>query len=266
MSKNKEITSKLVLNLLTQKHSDDVFVPECKSGPSMTASHDRLDAWVMPKSWSDQTVIGYEIKVNRSDFMSDKKWNRYLKYCNEFYFVAPKGVIEPDEVPKEAGLMRVASTGTRLWREKVAPRRSVEIPESLFRYILMSRVIISDGGYRAENLNRKERALEIQKMMDRNDLCEDIGARLGSKMAIRMTKLKCENQKLNKDIELLKDTRDRLTELGVDVSQSVSSWKINKAIDRIKGEVPGLEYTIRSLRDDLDKIEKELEIDKDDDM
>jgi hypothetical protein len=47
----------------------------------------------------------FEVKSCRQDFVSDKKWQNYLPYCTHFAFVAPKGVIKPDEIPKEIGLL-----------------------------------------------------------------------------------------------------------------------------------------------------------------
>lgn len=63
------ITAKAILELLRAKHAEDVFVPECKTGPSQGHDHSRFDAWVMKKSWANAATIGYEIKVSRSDFL-----------------------------------------------------------------------------------------------------------------------------------------------------------------------------------------------------
>jgi hypothetical protein len=62
-----DVSANVLLKALAQRHKDDVFVPECKNGPTQTGSHRRLDAWVMLKTWSPVTMIGYEIKVSRSD-------------------------------------------------------------------------------------------------------------------------------------------------------------------------------------------------------
>jgi len=142
MSKAK-IRAADVLKLLEQRHADDVFVAECKNGPSENTSHLRLDAWVMKRSWVKPCVRGYEIKVSRSDFLGDDKWRGYLPLCNEFYFVAPTGVIKPDELPREAGLLLVTSTATRLWTKKKAPYRDIEIDMNIFRYVLISRAVIT---------------------------------------------------------------------------------------------------------------------------
>ena len=88
--------------LLNTRHSGDLIVHECKTGPSqMVRGCPRLDTWVLKRSYTRPCMTGYEIKVNRSDFTRDKKWMDYLDYCNEFYFVCPPGLIAPDEVGSE---------------------------------------------------------------------------------------------------------------------------------------------------------------------
>lgn len=52
-------------------------------------------------------VRGYEIKTSRSDFLGDKKWKEYLEYCGKFYFVCPAGMIKPEELDKEIGLIYI---------------------------------------------------------------------------------------------------------------------------------------------------------------
>lgn len=65
----------------------------------------RLDLFYFSR-WNRETR-GYEIKVSRSDFLADKKWQEYLKYCRVFYFVAPTGIIKPSELPPEIGLIEI---------------------------------------------------------------------------------------------------------------------------------------------------------------
>ncbi len=47
----------------------------------------------------------FEVKSSRADFTSDKKWQSYLPFCTHFAFVAPKGVIKIEELPKGIGLV-----------------------------------------------------------------------------------------------------------------------------------------------------------------
>jgi hypothetical protein len=66
----------------------------------------RLDAWVIRPGYPAHT-IGYEIKVSRSDFLQDNKWQNYLPYCDEFFFLCPQNLISALELPTEAGLIYV---------------------------------------------------------------------------------------------------------------------------------------------------------------
>jgi hypothetical protein len=66
----------------------------------------RMDAWVIKPGYPEHTT-GYEIKVSRSDFLQDKKWQNYLPFCDAFFFICPPGLIQEAELPKEAGLIYV---------------------------------------------------------------------------------------------------------------------------------------------------------------
>jgi hypothetical protein len=99
-----------------------------------------MDVWTMSRSWSKMRTCGYEIKVSRSDFKQDDKWQYYLPLCNQFYFACPKGLIKPEEVPGQCGL--VYHVGKIVRSVKKAEWREVKIPEELYQYILMCRAKI----------------------------------------------------------------------------------------------------------------------------
>jgi len=142
-----EITEQAIIDTLESKHTRDLFVPHCKTGPSLYCKGGLiLDAWVMPYSWT-KPIIGYEVKINRSDFRRDKKWVGYLQYCNLFYFVVPWGLLSKTEIPKEAGLMYLTKTGKSFRYIKRAPSRWWHgIPQEIFMYILMwRRAMIKNG-------------------------------------------------------------------------------------------------------------------------
>lgn len=139
------MTEAQILDVLASKHTRDLFVPHCKTGPSWgSTGHCAcgrkypsfgfiLDAWVMPFSWT-KPIRGYEIKVSASDFRRDRKWIGYLKYCNLFYFVCPWGVIPPGLVPEEAGLIYVTKTGAGIRYIKSAPSRWCPSVHSVFLF------------------------------------------------------------------------------------------------------------------------------------
>lgn len=54
-----------------------------------------------------QYIRGFEFKVNRSDFLRDNKWRKYVKYCNTFSFICPPGIIKKGEIDKGIGLVYV---------------------------------------------------------------------------------------------------------------------------------------------------------------
>lgn len=136
-----KVTAAKIVELLAQRHAEDVFVPECKDGPSGTGMR-RLDAWVMKKSWANPQIIGYEVKVTRSDFLRDDKWPAYLPMCHELYFVTPWKLVLPEEVPEGVGLMWVTNTGTRVQIKRKAAYRRIEPPVSVMAYILMCRAAV----------------------------------------------------------------------------------------------------------------------------
>ncbi len=138
-----KLSSTTIFRLLTRRHSEDVFVGECKDGPTQGYSVGILDAWAMKKSWANPCFIGYEIKVDRQDFLRDNKWQRYLPSCNELYFACPTGLIRPEEVPADCGLLWLSKNGAMLITKKKAPYRKIEPPVNLFLYLLMNRMKVT---------------------------------------------------------------------------------------------------------------------------
>ncbi len=137
------MTADVILQALKNRHWKDVFIPECKTGPTW-GNHGlrRFDAWVMERSWLNLRMIGYEIKVSRSDFKQDKKWREYLPFCHAFYFICPWGLIQPEEIDGDAGLCWVSKNGKRIFTKKSIYKRDIEIPSEILIHILMSRTIV----------------------------------------------------------------------------------------------------------------------------
>jgi hypothetical protein len=74
----------------------------------------RIDAFYLNR-WNRETK-GYEIKVTRSDFLGDKKWQQYLKFCTWFSFVAPFGIIKKEELSEKVKQPTVAWQHRVSWR------------------------------------------------------------------------------------------------------------------------------------------------------
>jgi hypothetical protein len=127
--------------VLANNHRMDFFITECKSGCTwLNANLYKFDAVAIRKSYTNPRVIIYEIKVSRSDFLRDKIHKSYLQYCNQFYFVCPKGLIRREEITdKRIGLKYVTEEGT-IYTVKPSPVAIVDIPADIYQYILYSRL------------------------------------------------------------------------------------------------------------------------------
>ena len=87
----------------------NVIFPELRLGSGYCGvAQRRIDLFVISSNQGNHT-IAYEIKASRGDFKhdieDDQKQRGARLYANEFYYVAPKGMIKINEVPLWAGLM-----------------------------------------------------------------------------------------------------------------------------------------------------------------
>lgn len=251
-----------IVRMLATKHDKDVFVPECKNGPSQTAaSHRRMDAWAMRKSWAKPMVWAYEVKVSRSDFLRDDKWHEYLECCNELYFVCPHQLISVDEVPQQAGLIWVSKTGSRLFTKKKSPTRAGPIPEDVFRYILMSRATIG----RSDFYHQSDREY-WEKWLEHKRLDYEFGRRVSFEISKRIKEeidnVQRNNKHLKREIEALEYLRDRMMELGLNPYEQ-SSYRINAALEQITESVPrDLQASLRNVLRELPRLAEKLGVEQ----
>lgn len=93
------------------------FFEEMRVGTGFGAQAEgRIDAWAMPL-WPSQANLrtAYEVKISRSDFAREvaqpRKRRMALHLSNCYYFATPPGLVRPEELPVEAGLVEVAENG-----------------------------------------------------------------------------------------------------------------------------------------------------------
>ena len=98
-----KLTAKVIYPLI---HNWVQHRPMTTCVPEFTIHGVRMDAFGF-LAYEPWTMRGFEIKVTRSDFLSDKKWQLYLSYVDYFAFVSPEGVVNPNELPPEIGLYHV---------------------------------------------------------------------------------------------------------------------------------------------------------------
>lgn len=235
----KRITAKDALSLLAARHSKDVFVPECKTGPTQSYGGRaiRLDAWAMPRSWAHPEVHGYEIKVSRQDFLRDEKWPEYMAHCNCMWFVAPKSVIQLEELPAEVGLLEISKNGKRLFTRRKAVKRDIEIPEDLWRYVLMCRATISE-----KEITGNRSVAHWEEWLRQKKRKHDLGYAVRGKIGKIVDQTQRENERLRHENETLRDVREILEAAGID---SVQSWRAREELRR------KIEEQHSGLRDEL---------------
>ena len=107
--------------------------------PQLGSKLRRIDFWTLhPNEGKGHQATSYEIKVSRADFKRDSamKQREARLYSDRFFYVAPKDLIKPDEVPDWSGLMEW--NGKRFQHKVHAPCLSKSTPSwdfvsSLFR-------------------------------------------------------------------------------------------------------------------------------------
>lgn len=256
-----KISAKEIVNILKDKHIDDVFCDECKIGPTHTGpTTRRFDCWAMKKSWAHPCYIGYEIKVNKSDFRNDQKWVEYLQYCNEFSFVAPKGLISKLEVPEEAGLMEVIANRKIITRKK-APHRKIEHPISLLHYILMARAKVGDHYYLKEDPFDFWKAY-VEERREKSEIGRHASKKVSEYLTEKVYKVESKQKILEKEIENLQIVKDWLDEHKIDTSRS---WSIENNLDEYlekieTGMSKDLRFKIKEALRVLEKLNKAINV------
>lgn len=125
------------------------------------AGSPRPDVYTIKKSYSKPHPISYEIKVSKSDFLSDMKtgkWQAYLQFSCAVVFCVPKGLITKNDLPAGCGLMVRDENG---WHTLKAPKlERAKIPEEAFMKLLI------DGAERAQKSYIKQLKGEYRINLD----------------------------------------------------------------------------------------------------
>jgi hypothetical protein len=107
-----------IVALLKKKYKHEVgwlFITELRRSPGWIEER-TIDVFVLHQ-WPSEGFkrIAYEIKISNSDFKREikqpQKRKSFRDLSNEFYFIAPEGIIDPDKVPTDCGLIEVTPEG-----------------------------------------------------------------------------------------------------------------------------------------------------------
>lgn len=98
---------------LHARASEWIFLRELRVGTGFrNGAAQRLDAFALNCfAHTSMKRVCYEVKTSRADFLCEMKQPLKrrigLRYSNEFYFVAPAGLLNASEIPIECGLVEV---------------------------------------------------------------------------------------------------------------------------------------------------------------
>lgn len=136
------------------------------------------DVLAVRKSFTNPNFIIYEVKVTRSDFLSDVnqgKYRRYFPDCCQLYFAAPAGLIKKEELPEGTGLIVRGENGWHV--TKAAPRREHNPDPELLLKLLMR-------GYENQLVQWKQYdRIKNLEYKDLKDASRAHGIRIGSELA-----------------------------------------------------------------------------------
>jgi hypothetical protein len=245
-------------NLLAIKHAGDVFVPECKNGPTHGSSHLRMDAWTMRRSWTAPQITGYEIKVSRADFLGDKKWPSYLPYCHYFTFVVAPGVCDPSEVPEQCGLLIASKTGSRLFQKRKPVYRDVVIPDTLWMYILICRAEIT-GEYTNKTVDADYWRDWLAKKEEDREIGHRVSTALSRKYSADVVAVQTKQKWLESEIRHLKEIKEWCKELEITPCNVWSQDHLQRLVaERTTGISQRLRRAIETAADAMQTIQNEI--------
>lgn len=125
-----------ILQALKNKYGkyskSNVIFPELRLGSGYSdIAQRRVDLFMISSDKGNYTTA-FEIKVSRGDFLKDIKDEFKQRgarlYASNFFYVAPKGMIAPDEMPMWAGLMEYDFERKQFNTKVVAPLQSRNKP------------------------------------------------------------------------------------------------------------------------------------------
>jgi|GEM_PF-1361775 len=251
-----KVTEGDILELLRQRHSEDLFIPKCKTGATWgVKQYYVMDAWSMKRSWSKNITTAYEIKVSRGDFLNDTKHNEYLKYCNQFYFVAPTGIINKNELPPEKGLIETSKNCKTLYTKKKATYRDIEVPKKLLYYILICRADIREE-------QGIDRLYYWRLLISQNEEDVELGKKVSKKIRDVVNYHIAENGRLKREIGLFKDIEKfLLDEFGIDKTKLKQKglWGIRKEIQEAKNPDLKIKMIAADVKEQATYITKAIE-------
>lgn len=247
------ITQHTVEKAIATRHKNDMFFTEVKDGSSM-GHHSRIDALAIKLSWSSPCITGYEIKIDRSDFIGDNKWMAYLPMCNQLYFATAPGVVQKEEIPEQCGLVQLSANGTQIRTIKKAPYREIEPPSDMFMYLMMKYIgprnsYESQTGIRAAALLQDMSLEKWKEYLEGKRTLKQMGWEVSKKLREQIDNVTRDAKRNSEYKEINYYTRKTL----IEIAQSLGISVYNPDIDSIARTIL---YTLKQRKGSYVDISK----------
>ena len=141
--------------LLREKYSGDewAYFENWRNHTGFTGDYERYTDAVVIGLWQkNKSIIGYEIKRSRQDFIKDvqsfeDKHKAILSIATEFYYICEWGLIQSNEVPEIAGLKWIDSKNNIITKKMAIKKLLAEtIPFAIFQsFVKQSRAKIDNS-------------------------------------------------------------------------------------------------------------------------
>jgi len=221
-----------IMALLNVKHSKDVIIPECKNGETWGARDLlKMDAWVLRRSYSPLTTIGYEIKCSRKDFEQDQKWTGYLDLCHEFCFVCPAGLIRATDLPQRVGLIWASKDRLHTKRKAQRVEPDTEKLNRLLIYVVMARSQIVASMYELDRHEPKDHLQSLKEAIEKANERKELAYFING----HVRQIYNQTREVNLNLKWREDTVKRfekqLAELGIVWDSKANHWQETMRIE-----------------------------------
>jgi hypothetical protein len=216
MSIQAKVTSSDIKRALSKRYHFEScgFFEEIAVGPDANGNL-RLDGVNLVRRAPGMQAHGFEIKVDRGDFLRDAKYTLYAQYVNSLTLVCPSGMIAREEVPQAIGLMwYTPSSGALRYRRRPVFNEDANI--SAVRDAILTRLCFAN-----RERDRYRHYADARGFLEEKEDWRNVGLRFGTAMSRRLEEL--ERERL--DVEAKKEELVRLDALeNVMRSHGVSPW------------------------------------------
>lgn len=218
-----KVRADLILHALSKRHHEDTWLTEVKTGSTMhtpAGELGRFDGLAIKKSWSKPCITGYEVKVDRQDFLRDEKWPMYRSLCHRFYFAAPVGLIAPEELADDVGLITFNPENGSIRTAKKATFRSIEISSDLLYYIVISR---TDNDRHPFFSSARE---QLEAWLYEKDERRTLGRNVRSKLIREIESLRLTSRdSLREQAKLMEQVQEEVSQYGLHLFSWNQNWR-----------------------------------------